>query len=630
MESPMKRSQGAGQGGGAHDLGSPVRAKTHDAVSRDLCKGTLLVARPTTGSGGSRTGGRAGASGGGSASGSGGNTSAGASEDWQPFRFTHHNSGAITLHALVKGKSKGGSGGKRCLFDRAAPTGGSAPTGAKEGVEYLLDADWQKPFVACPWRPLPYGDTPSNQTSLSGLSGEAAEVVAAAVAKARGSPIGATSGSKSTSELLPSGRQKPSTATERDTGGQLYPFTLSYAPLPAVPGEPEPTAPLRRTVVLAARDVAARDKWLATLAQKAHCPDLRRNSVSMPSLPGAAALAAATQRGRLAALGERHSGLTAHASAANDAKPRRKRLPAGHQGLWEGCSRFHVVRELYDGYASDPLGEVERGGKRSSSSSKAASMKKILEHYVERQATIESMLGERTGTGRLDLQPTDSVVSPTSTVAPTTETETTVEIVTPKVSKKVEPFQAIALTPNVKFDGRVLANDDWSGGALLRPPNCRSFRLTIRPEEAMDMNPVFIGIAPADADLSMVNFFDVGGGIFLCMGGIASEALIAALGAPGGPFFHCFGERTVAELPVGGRGACLSVQYTEETPPGGSSPEGQVIFLLHDVTGDGIFYARPRITRRLTPGRWRPCVLLSMPNTHVHIESLTTAPKMSI
>jgi len=48
------------------------------------------------------------------------------------------------------------------------------------------------------------------------------------------------------------------------------------------------------------------------------------------------------------------------ASASEGALPRlqspiKKRLPQGPVGLWEGRSRLHVVRDLLDGYAADPL-----------------------------------------------------------------------------------------------------------------------------------------------------------------------------------------------------------------------------------------------------------------------------------
>merc|ERR1711964_368297 len=121
---------------------------------------------------------------------------------------------------------------------------------------------------------------------------------------------------------------------------------------------------------------------------------------------------------------------------------------------------------------------------------------------------------------------------------------------------------------NVDLQGSVMQNDEWGGGVLLNPKNPRRWTLTILPED-VDVIPIFIGIAPADIELSMVNFFDPRAGVFLCMGGLnATAALTASMGATGGPLFHVLGE----------------------------SP------------GEGAYIGRPRLKKKLPLGVWKPCI----------------------
>merc|ERR1712060_586127 len=106
------------------------------------------------------------------------------------------------------------------------------------------------------------------------------------------------------------------------------------------------------------------------------------------------------------------------------ASPKKPRLPVA-EGIWEGRSRFHVVRDLFDGYAADPLGfspqlrgahksplrslagtpvngrrsssPVRPGSSRPGSSLRPGSSYSFLELYVERQAEIERLLQARKG-----------------------------------------------------------------------------------------------------------------------------------------------------------------------------------------------------------------------------------------
>jgi len=102
--------------------------------------------------------------------------------------------------------------------------------------------------------------------------------------------------------------------------------------------------------------------------------------------------------------------------------PKKKpRLPGGLTGLWDGHSRLHVVRDLLDGYAADPLsasrprlggaaspasspktarrppGQRPGSSWRPGSSCRPGSSYSFLEHYVTRQAEIERMLQEQAG-----------------------------------------------------------------------------------------------------------------------------------------------------------------------------------------------------------------------------------------
>eukprot|EP00928_Gymnodinium_smaydae_P088768 TRINITY_DN7280_c0_g1_i2.p1 TRINITY_DN7280_c0_g1~~TRINITY_DN7280_c0_g1_i2.p1 ORF type:complete len:614 (-),score=133.97 TRINITY_DN7280_c0_g1_i2:39-1880(-) len=591
----------------AHAAGSTKGSSFQPTTSGPLCQGMLLVGRSPH-----------------DASGSDG------AVEWQPFCFTHHADGHLSF------------------------------TGSKAAPEYVLDADWRKPFVALPWKPV-------------------ARSRAAAGGRAR---LAADENASSCSAVSASGASAPSlTPSAGGRGGQredLFPFTLSYAPLPVAPGEATAAAPVRRTVLLAASSLASRDRWLATFAEKD------------------------TSGRRLASLGQRHTWLpdaTAQGDA-NSSQPRRegsglfgaaaarrKRLAAGAAGIWDAHSKLHIVRELYDTYAADPLGEVDRAlaassGRRGLTPSAsagsfpaamrdlggcdhleqdeertphAAVSRRLLERYVERQEKIERLLERKTGHGRIDLQrpgrpryaPPQSVYFEQETgerdaddaeaLAGSQEASGEVQLSAQgdaevALQENAEPAEEppdprlaerVGLTACAMLSGCVLRNGDWSGGALMQPSDPTCFRLSIRPLAPVDYAPVFIGIAPADAVLDVVNFFDVGGAVTLCVGGLASEALIASMGASGGrPSFHCLGERSVSKLPLLPPGGQLTVQYSEEPSAHGGKPEGQVTFFVTDEDGE-LHSARPKMKRRLIPGMWRPCVLLCMPHTKVLIEELT-------
>jgi len=171
-------------------------------------------------------------------------------------------------------------------------------------------------------------------------------------------------------------------------------------------------------------------------------------------------------------------------------------------------------------------------------------------------------------------------------------------------------------TVNVTLENNILFNTEWSGGAIFSPPDARSFRLTICPLDPLEDHPIFIGIAPPDADLNMVSFYSSGGGVLLCAGGHPSDDLISALGAPGGPAFFCFGQRNYSLLPTPKPGQSISVHYME------GENGGELRFFISTAEGEEVMSDRPPVPQGIPLASWRPCVLLCMPETRVHIVRL--------
>jgi len=516
--------------------------------------------------------------------------------EWEPFHFAHHADGAVSF------RPAGGSLPRKASL----PSGLTAlPSHGEE--ELYLDADWRQPFIAAPWKPLSRGIDASQQLRVS----------------------------------------------KSKVDGSLFPFTLSYTPFQCKPGDDEPTSRRRMTVVLAATNPTLRSKWLASLSQKASSPALRPSEPPGPAsmapaaklsdtlggFPAAARLSLSSAlrppRRRFAALGEEHRGLPLDGASSSRGP---MRLPAGPSGLWDMSSHLRVVRDLYDGYASDPLGAAPRMGRRLSSDSASDTISgsstpsqptmhrgKFLEKYVERQAEIENLLERKWGRRGEATWLSEAEAPETSSGMPA-EAEAEEEIAgalqtDDRVVDGLEEFVLLrrpalaGKTKNVTLDGDILSNRQWSGGALLAPPDERSFRLTICALDPLETNPLFIGIAPADMDLGMVNVFS-NEGVFLCMGGRASDSLISALGSPAGPAFYTSGERHPAPLPSPFPGQSLSVHfYTSEG-------KGSVRFIVSESTGEEVFSAEPMLKQTLSTGPWRPCVLLCMPDTRVLIQKL--------
>mmetsp|Transcript_23372 Transcript_23372/g.59701 ORF Transcript_23372/g.59701 Transcript_23372/m.59701 type:complete len:553 (+) Transcript_23372:143-1801(+) len=505
---------------------------------------------------------------------------------WHPFHFTHHQSGQLALQPL-----------------------GDEIGAVKK--EFFLNANWKQPFVAAPCRPI----------------------------------------------LAPA----PSWGKPEVAERQLYPFTLSYAPVQD-PSDKHANAPARRTLLLAATEAKTRARWLETFSQKAHAPELRHAGVAPTrrGLPRSLSNLLATDSGlekallphqQLVTLGQEHCGLPALASedggASSSGGWRREaaasaanlRLSAGRAELWEGRSRYSIVRDLYDGYAADPLGTEPTGRPRSMGAvagdsddeprlrkrSAGKPKQSIFRRYVERQAEIELLLKKKWTEAHVPQQAHASMQQASSQALAPAEAHSSRGAAaaaheTPK--QVVEPvpalFELAARTPNVILEGDILRTEKWSGGCMFRPPDERHFRLCLEPLDPLERNPIFFGIAPPNADLASVNFFDAGTGIFLCVGGHASGDLISALGAPGGPAFYSFGVRSWAELPPTlPSGQSLVVHYWEDEDSG----TGQVRFVFSDEDGDGSRFAEPQLPQSIPPG-WLPCILLCVPGMRIRVRHL--------
>jgi len=184
-------------------------------------------------------------------------------------------------------------------------------------------------------------------------------------------------------------------------------------------------------------------------------------------------------------------------------------------------------------------------------------------------------------------------------------------------------FEILARTANTKVDGVMLQNQEWSGGAIFARA-CEddpSFELSVYLQDSPKTHPVFIGIVPPDADLRQANFFSSCGGVFLCLGGMASDGKLGALGAPGGPFVQGFGYRLVATLPKGHVGCTVQVNYTEAEGSDGQM-RGHVCFMVSD--GRGRLHQHTPQLRQRVPSNvgWLPCLLLCNPETHVRVKHL--------
>ncbi|CAE7412471.1 unnamed protein product [Symbiodinium natans] len=432
--------------------------------------------------------------------------------------------------------------------------------------EIYLDADWRQPFTVAPWKPV-------------------------------------TSGGK-----------------------ELYPFSLSYWPLPGrrPPRETGAEGPpaARRTLMLAAPSVGARKRWLTTLARKVGSMQLRPSA----TFGEIGDCTVDHPKKRFVQLGQMQT---------KKIKPDERqvfRLPPARTELWQASSSLSVVRDLYDGYAADPLTASVRALKSRSASGHTSptAPDEFMSHYLEKQAAIESLLHSSQWKAieqRARPEPQVDERRPEDAqdaVAASAAAEE--QVLEPQeVPRPVKPsrFEILARTANTKVEGAVLENKEWSGAALFARAvaDDPSFELSVQLQNSPKTHPIFIGMAPPDADLCQANFFSSCGGVFLCLGGRASDGKLGALGAPGGPFVQGFGYRLVADLPKGHIGCTVQVNYTEAVDSDGKLL-GHVCFMVSDGRGR-LHQHKPQLRQPLHSNvGWLPCLLLCNPDTRVCVKHL--------
>lgn len=389
-------------------------------------------------------------------------------------------------------------------------------------------------------------------------------------------------------------------------GRRLYPFSLSYVPLLGRPrhrqGPDLADTGLRRTLMLAAPSRPARKRWLSSLARKIGSAQLRPEFASgelddFVERPERAR--------RFMELGALQTGL----EKTRFLERRLPRLPPARTHFWEAKSSLQAVRDLYDCYAADPLmacRPVE--GPKSQDRDED-----FMSEYLEKQAVIEHLLHKRQGRLEELMEHATCPAEPSTPPAPTVS----VKEQAPKEVRILCPsFQVLAHTKNLQFDGDVLRNKRWSGGVVFARANAEdpSFEIVVQPQDCPEAHPIIIGIAPPDVDLSQANFFSSCGGIFMCLGGSASDGRLGALGAPGGPYVQGFGQRLMPELPKGHQGCRLQLNYTEAVNEEGEL-QGHVCFMVSDERGQLHQYT-PKFRRAIAGNvGWLPCVLLCNPDT---------------
>lgn len=188
-----------------------------------------------------------------------------------------------------------------------------------------------------------------------------------------------------------------------------------------------------------------------------------------------------------------------------------------------------------------------------------------------------------------------------------------------------DPLRFVAQTPNIQLlEGGLLTVREWSGGALLEPPDEHRFQLSVKFVDAVAESPIFVGIAPADADLAVPNLFGCPeSGVLLCIGGSPPKEAISALGAPSGPALHAFGKRVHSNLRTPVVGDVLKVTYWEEAAEDAYPPIGHVCFAMMDKRGRKVMnWGKPDLGRLLRSGAWRPCILLCVPDSRLQVQQL--------
>jgi len=373
---------------------------------------------------------------------------------------------------------------------------------------------------------------------------------------------------------------------------------------------------LRRTLMLAAPSEVLRRRWQSSLARKIGSTQLRPSTTWGELDDGEGD----RPKRRFMQLGALQAGLEKTRFLGRSAP----RLPPARAQLWEAKSSLQMVRDLYDGYASDPL---SNSFGRAGSKSLQGHADEFMSQYLEKQAVIEHLLHQKQG--RLE------ELKPIHEPKPEARQEMDLkgsQVRTPmsapaKESKEKEVtiapcsnFDLLAWTENLSFEGDLLRNKQWSGAVIFARSNVDdpSFELAVSPQDCPESNPLILGIAPPTADLSQANFFSSCGGVFMCLGGAASDGRLGAMGAPGGPFIQGFEQRQRPNLPKGHRGCTVQINFTEAVDTQGQLL-GHVCFMVTDERGR-LHQHTPKFRGQIPGGvGWLPCLLLCNPETSVRV-----------
>lgn len=269
-------------------------------------------------------------------------------------------------------------------------------------------------------------------------------------------------------------------------------------------------------------------------------------------------------------------------------KSLKPRLPTGVSGIWDSRSSMHIIRDLYDGYAADPLSNslglappepmksaraVATLGFSDSDDTPRPPRPCFFQRYVERQAEIEGLIATgRPKRPRDLLAKGDGAAQGSGEVgASVVEEAQVVPMWALDVLFALVPAPAlnfVAQTRSVVLEGDVLSSWQWSGGVHVAPHDSHAFRLGVFPLESLDTHPIFVGIMPADAEPSEVSFFDFKDGVFLRVGNPVHQGRQDFCGGiPSrreAPEFYVFGERQPAALATPTSGQGVAVHFVEE------------------------------------------------------------------
>mmetsp|Transcript_63514 Transcript_63514/g.151448 ORF Transcript_63514/g.151448 Transcript_63514/m.151448 type:complete len:587 (+) Transcript_63514:143-1903(+) len=505
---------------------------------------------------------------------------------WLPFAVTHHRDGSVLLRPCASVAEVRG-----------------APSASSQAAELTLGADWRRPFVAASQRMVECSAQISKKSAPPG---------------------------EGTAEAEEEGKVR----------SVLYPFSLNYtvAGGPSTVGTMEVEAKRRRTLLMAAATEKERNKWLMSFKQKSHMPELREG----------AALPTPLDRRRFAALGE---GLTrSHASVlgltitadklrtstagsgsqgrqtASRSSGRQPRLDtaerSGHPGLWNTQTHLRCVRDLYDGYSSDPVGKCSAivlrspDGEVRPQTTEGQSNSLALRSYVRRQVQIEQLLHEQIATlfNKSTVKKKPKQEDPTAGIDSSLVAEASP--CPALVASSGSSIHLADMTPNIVIEDDILSCVDSRGGAVFLPKTEGSFRISLCPLDPFGSHPIYLCLVDA-AEVGIFtrpewDFLSSSHGIFLCPDtGTTATAVLETL--------------------AGGEDRCIVVEYTCSTPgpqecSGGDGRKGRLRFYVQGPDGAEVpieGYRGPRLDRTVEARQWRPCLVLCTAGTRMRVADLS-------